>query len=79
MILFFLLPGQAPSAGHHSHCSGAAELHPVPPHGVVLRPPQPQRGEDHEAKVQSRLQQELQTPLLPGQQDEETRQPPVLR
>lgn len=32
------LPGQAPPAGHHSHCSGEAELHPVPPHGAVFGP-----------------------------------------
>lgn len=35
------LPGQAPPAGHHALCSGEAELHPVPPHGSVLGPPQP--------------------------------------
>lgn len=35
------LPGQAPPAGHHAHCSGEAELHPVPPHGSVLGPSQP--------------------------------------
>lgn len=50
-----LRPGQAPSAGHHSHCSGEAELHPVPPNGAVLGPSQPQRCQGHEAEVQPQL------------------------
>lgn len=77
--VFFLFPGQAPSSGHHSYCSGKAQLHPVPPDGPVLGPPQPQRRQGHEAEVQPQLQQELQTPLLTGPQAEETLQPPLLR
>ena len=76
---FFLFPGQAPSSGHHSYCSGKAQLHPVPPDGPVLGPAQPQRRQGHEAEVQPQLQQELQTPLLTGPQAEETLQSPLLR
>lgn len=49
---FSLYLGQAPSAGHHSHCSREAELHPVPSNGVVLGPTQPERRQGHEAEIQ---------------------------
>lgn len=75
---FCYSPGQAPSSGHHSHCSGKVELHPVPPNGPVLGPSQPQGRQGHEAEVQPKLQQELQTALHTGPEDEETLQPPFL-
>lgn len=74
-----LFPGQAPPAGYHPHCSGKAELHPIPPDGAVPGPSQPQRREVNEAQVQPRLQQELQTPLCSSPQVKETLQPPFLR
>lgn len=79
---YFSLPlflGQTPPPGHHAHCSGEAELHPVPPDGAVPGPSQQERREGHEAEVQPQLQQELQTPLHTGPEAQETLQPPFLR